>query len=204
MAALTFDPATHSYQIDGIEVPSVTQVLESVGLIDYSYIPWATRQMALERGRAVHDAIALDLEGDLDEESADEAGVLPYIQAARTARAAFGVLVPDAWEQRVYHPRWLYAGTLDLRCGDLLVDWKTNQAGYWVRYQLAAYAACIAQVDGRTHWGAAMIRRVCVELHGDGTFTLFEFGGESLFDDLQTFLAALRIHREKTTHRSLR
>lgn len=201
---LTFDAATHTYQLDGQEIPSVTQVLESVGLIDYSHIPWSTREMALERGRAVHEAIELDLEGDLDEESADEAGVLGYVQAARNARAALGILLPDAWEQRVYHERWQYAGTLDLRAGSILLDWKTNQAEYWVRYQLAAYAACIAQVDGRTHWGAALVRRVCIELHPDSTYCLYEFGAESLFDDLQTFLAALRVHREKTNLRSLR
>lgn len=203
-AELIFDPAAHRYTLAGAELPSVTTVLESVGLIDYSHIPWPTRQMALERGRAVHEAIALDLEGDLDEESADEAGVLGYVQAARAARAELGVLVPDAWEQRVYHERWRYAGTLDLRAGKVLIDWKTNQAEHWVRFQLAAYAACIAQADGRTHWGAGLIRRVCVELHEDATFSLFEFGSESLFDDLQTFLAALRIYREKTNPRNLR
>lgn len=201
---LRFEPSLHRYTMDGVEIPSVTQVLESVGLIDYSHIPPLTRQMALERGRAVHEAIALDLDGDLDEESADEAGVLGYVEAARAARAAIGVLVADGWEQRVYHERWRYAGTLDLRAGNVLVDWKTNQAEYWVRFQLAAYAACIAQVDARTHWGAGLIKRVCAELHDDRTFTLFEFGSETIFDDLQTFLAALRIHREKTEHRSLR
>jgi len=203
-SGLIFDAAAHRYTLAGVDLPSVTQVLESVGLIDYSHIPWPTRQMALERGRAVHEAIALDLEGDLDEDSADEAGVLGYVQAARAARQHLGILAPTAWEERVYHEAWQYAGTIDLRVGNMVVDWKTNQAEYWVRFQLAAYAACIAQIDGRTHWGAGLIRRICVELHGDATFSLFEFGSESLFDDLQTFLAALRIYREKTNPKSLR
>jgi hypothetical protein len=179
-------------------------VLESVGLIDYSYIPWPTREMALERGRAVHEAIALDLEGDLDEESADEAGILGYVQAARIARAALGILVPAAWEERVFHTGFRYAGTLDLRAGNIIVDWKTNQAEYWVRFQLAAYAAAIAQTDGRTHWGAGLVRRVCFELHDDGSYRLFEFPAAEMFDDLQTFLAALRIWREKTERKELR
>jgi hypothetical protein len=203
-SGLVFDASAHRYTLAGVDLPSVTQVLESVGLIDYSHIPWPTRQMALERGRAVHEAIALDIEGDLDEESADEAGILGYVQAARSARQALAILVPTAWEERVYHPRWQYAGTLDLRDGNTIIDWKTNAAEYWVRFQLAAYAACVAQVDAKMNWTSWPIRRICAELHEDGSFAIFEFGIESLFDDLQTFLAALRIHREKTNPRSLR
>lgn len=102
---LTFAAETHEYRVNGRLVPSVTQILEAVGLIDYSHIPWPTRQMALERGRAVHEAIALDLAGDLDEESADEIGILGYIQAARAALTALGILMPTAVEERVYHPQ---------------------------------------------------------------------------------------------------
>jgi len=203
--ALTFAAETHEYRINGRLVPSVTQVLEAVGLIDYSHIPWQTRQMALERGRAVHEAIALDLAGDLDEESAGEIGILGYVRAARAARAALGILVPHAVEERVYHPRLDYAGTLDLRAGNILVDWKMNSAEYWVRFQLAAYAACLASAgnDSAIHWGGALVRRICVELHEDGSYRLLEIPADSWLDDFETFRAALRIWRERTYPRSI-
>jgi len=204
--AIQFDAATHTYRVDGVEVPSVTQVLEAVGLIDYSHIPWANRQMALERGRAVHEAIALDLEGDLDEDSAEEAGILGYLEAARAARAALGILAPLAHEERVYHRQLGYAGTLDLRADGLLLDWKTNQAEFWVRFQLAAYAAALTSTlmrAGSAHWTAGVVRRVCVELHEDGNFRILEIPSAYWKEDFQTFVAALRVWQEKTNRREL-
>lgn len=191
------EPATHRYTVDGVEVPSVTQVLESVGLIDYSYIPWPTRQMALERGRVVHEAIALDLEGDLDEDSAAEARIVGYVHAARAALRALGISRPDAWEHRAYHEQLGYAGTVDLLYQDLIVDWKTNQAEYWVRFQLAAYAALVSR-------SPACVRRVCVELHADGSCRLLDIPAASYYDDFQTFCSALRVFREKVQRRELR
>jgi len=200
---LTFTAETHEYRINGRLVPSVTRILESVGLIDYSHIPWQIRQMALERGRAVHEAIALDLAGDLDEESAEEIGILGYVLAARDARAALGILVPTAVEERVFHPKLDYAGTLDLRDGNIMLDWKTNQADYWVRFQLAAYAACLAGAgDGR--WAGASVRRICVELHDDATYRLYEIPAAGWLEDWQTFLAALRVYRERTYPRGIK
>ena len=199
-AALTFDPATHSYRIDGVDVPSVTKVLESVGLIDYSHITLETRRMALERGRAVHEAIALDLEGDLDEESARQAGVIGYVEAARAARRALGIDKPDAWEHMAYHSHFRFAGTIDLICGKLIVDWKTEQAEYWVRFQLAAYASLL----GKTSFAGASFRRVAAELHQDGSYRLIELPKSEWLDDFRTFLAALRVHQEKTRRRELR
>lgn len=195
---LQFDAATHRYTLAGRDLPSVTQVLASVGIIDYSHLPPDVRSMALERGRAVHEAIALDLEGDLDEESISE--IAGYVQAARSARRELGVDVAiDGWEIRRYHGTFLYAGTIDLLAGDVVVDWKTNQAEYWVRFQLAAYAALVCgPLPPRR------IERVCVELHDDGTYSHFRFPGLEWDQDFETFLAALRVHEEKTNRRPLR
>lgn len=196
-AQLKFDRVGHRYALGSVELPSVTQVLGSVGLIDYSHVPWSTRQTTLERGRAVHEAIALDLEGDLDEESAAAAGVFGYVRAARKARADLGILAPDAWEHQAYHERLRYAGTIDLIAGDVVLDWKTDHAEYWVRFQLAAYAALVSAAP-------AKLRRICVELHENGSFRLLELARSSQHQDFQTFLAALRVYQEKTHRRELR
>ncbi len=66
LEALAFDALTHTYRLHGEIVPSVTQVLERAGLIDFSKIPGAIRQHALDRGSAVHAAIHFLNEGDLD------------------------------------------------------------------------------------------------------------------------------------------
>lgn len=185
---LTFDADTHTYRLDGRVLPSVTQVLERTGLVDYSFLPPATRDMALARGRAVHEAIALDLEGDLDESSLEgqDGSIAGYIEAARSARRDLGIIgQPELFEHRAHHPAYLYAGTCDLIHGDLLIDWKTNKAEWWVRLQTAAYAAL--------HPEPGRFRRIAVELHNDGTYRLLTFAASNYRRDFADFAAALRV-----------
>ncbi len=191
---LTFDAAAHRYSLDGKVLPSVTQVLEDVGIIDYSGIPWDTRQMALTRGSNVHLATQLDDEGDLDEESAGD--LMGYVQAWRAARAHLKLDRFDHIERRMAHTQFLFAGTTDREVGNVIVDLKTNEAPWWVRIQLAAYQ-CLAEHNG----AESVTRRIAVELHPDCTFKIFEFGAREYRDDLQTFLAALRVRNEKQLNR---
>lgn len=180
---LTFDADAHAYYLDGLRLPSVTQILERTGIVDYSYIPPRVREMALERGRAVHEAIALDLEGDLDEASVEP--IMGYVAAARSALHDLRITKPDEWECRGYHSAHFYAGTFDVLAGRVLLDWKTNSAEWWVRLQLAAYAAM--QGDGMT------ITRVACELHQDGSYRLITFPAKDYRRDWADFLAALRV-----------
>lgn len=195
---LTFDEAAHAYFLDGHRLPSVTQVLERTGIVDYSFIPPATREMALERGSAVHAAIALDLENDLDEASVEP--IMGYVQAARNARRDLGIAKPDLFEQRGYHPQYRYAGTVDLIAGDLLLDWKTNSAEWWVRLQTAAYAAMQPE-PGR-------FKRMAVELHDDGSYRLETFKVSDYQRDFNDYLCCLRVvqmvdeHDKRRTRRA--
>lgn len=80
--ALTFDPVAHAYFLDGERVPSVTQILQRAGLIDFSKIPAAILNAARDRGAAVHAAVHFYNEGDLDAAFADEfPAYAPYVEA---------------------------------------------------------------------------------------------------------------------------
>lgn len=189
VAALQFDEATHTYTLDGEVLPSVTQILEGVGIIDYSHIPSSTREMALERGRIVHRVTQLDDEGDLDESTVDEA-IVPYLGSWRRFRADTG-FVPNEVERRGHHQRFRYAGTRD-RVGPMngaawLVDIKTNDAPEWVRMQTAAYAAFDPE--------PRRFKRVCVELKATGKvpYRIIERKGSEFGEDFNDFLAALRV-----------
>ena len=111
VSGLEFEPITHTYRFSGVVIPSVTQILEATGIIDYSMIPPATRNMALKRGSLVHAAIQFDIEGDLDWETLDPV-LVPYVEAARHFRADYG-LGEGFVEFRGYNPKWRFAGTLD-------------------------------------------------------------------------------------------
>jgi hypothetical protein len=181
-------------------LPRVTEVLAAVGLAGFEHVHAPLRQASMDRGRLAHQAICFDIAGDLDEDSAREAGVFGYVEAARAVRAALGVLIADAVEHHAVHERLGYQGTIDLVAGDMIVDWKTGTAEYWVRFQLAAYAALLEQEGA----GAAKFRRIAAELHQDGSYRLFEIPQSEWLEDFQTFCAALRIYREKTNRRALR
>ena len=61
---LTFDPEKHEYRINGVLVPSVSQILAP--LYDFSKIPRDVLERKRQIGTAIHKAIELDLLGDLD------------------------------------------------------------------------------------------------------------------------------------------
>ena len=192
IADFEFDQPNHIYRVRGVAVPSVTQILEDVGIIDYSYIPWRTREFALERGSHVHIATAFDDQGTLDESSLRE-DITGHVDAWRRFRAETG-FEADLIEFRSYHQDYGYAGTLD-RLGrarsseNILLDIKTNDAPWWTRIQLAAYAAFFAT--------PRIYRRMSVELHEDGTYRIQEFPCASWSSDFNDFLAALRVRNAK-------
>lgn len=194
---LQFEETTHTYSVDGRVVPSVTQVLEDCGIIDYSMIPGDTRQMALERGRHVHAAAQFDDEEALEESSVTEE-IFPYLIGWRRFRAEvpLGAGPFDMIETRGHHG-YGFAGTLDRSWKPqysptrIILDIKTSAAPWWVRLQLAAYAA-IFDFPG--------CRRIAVELHRDSTYKVIEFPIAEQKHDFQTFIAALRVWQEKTQH----
>ena len=193
---LTFDAPSHVYRWEGQPVPSVTQVMEDVGIIDYSHIPEFSRDKWLERGRFVHEATHFDDEGELDEGTLDES-LLPYVLAWRKFRQE-SRLVISLIEHRGYHQKFGYAGTLD-RSGtvwvsggvqaDVLLDIKTTSAPEWTRYQTAAYAAFFEN--------PRRFRRLAVELHRDASYRLFEYEGKDWQNDFGIFCAALTTYRVK-------
>lgn len=192
---LLFDEPTHTYRVDGVVIPSVTQILEAVGIIDYSHIPPADREWALERGRMVHLYTQYDDEGTLDDSAVDPR-IRPYLEAWRAFRRDTGLILDkiNGVEKRVYSRSHGYAGTLD-RIGILargiktvLVDIKTNKAEPWVKLQLAAYAGAVGPPP-------LQITRVCVELRDDETYRVLTFSGANFNADFADFLGALRTMR---------
>jgi len=203
---LTFDAEPHLYYWNGRQVPNCTSILEDVGIIDYSKIPHETRENALSRGGRVHLATQFDDEffigasrQPLDEDSVSEED-RGYLLAWRRFRSEKRFR-PELIEHRGYNERYGYAGTLD-RTGyfesnpqqRILIDLKTGSAEWWVRLQLASYAAFFD--------GPRVFRRICLELHGDGTWrNAGEFTGAEWQVDFNEFLYALKVHNMKREKR---
>ena len=192
MPRLEFFEANHEYRLDGVRVPSVTQVLQSAGIIDYSSVPEEWRNFALTRGSAVHHACRLLDENDLDRKTLDSS-LDGYIRAYERFLADSGAR-PISIEQCVSNELMRYAGTLD-RIYDVggmrvLADLKTSLVPNWTGIQISAYAACISGVD-------TFLKRWGVALRDDGTYRIETFEDTM---DWDIFVSALAVHNWKKNH----
>jgi hypothetical protein len=195
VAQLQFDAEAHVYTLDGVRVPSVTQIIKPIGP-DFSMVPPSVLEAKRHLGVVVHEACQYDDEGDLDDESVP-AEIDPYLAAWRKFKADTGAVV--LWnEQRLHHDRLRYAGTIDRVVGigeaTWLIDLKTSaspHASYGV--QLAGYAELLTAGGLFTD-----LKRATVHLYDDGTYRLHEFKNPN---DAAAFMACLSIHQWKEANK---
>lgn len=192
---IQFDPASHSYTLEGRCLPNVTSIMEP--LCEYTRIPRHVLDAAAMRGQHVHRACELYLWGLLDERSLDEE-YIPYLEAFKRFLSETG-FVAESIEERVYHKTLLYAGTMDLggvlpgrgRKGDkrALIDIKTTfKLMASVGPQTAAYAdAWASHRPKEQHFE----ERYGLQLKKDGTYKLQPF--KSL-NDSNVFRSCLAIY----------
>lgn len=63
---LTFEPEGHIYRLDGKRIPSLTQILDAAGFIDYSMVPLETLKAKAAFGTRVHEYCHWFDQGELD------------------------------------------------------------------------------------------------------------------------------------------
>ena len=209
IAGLQFDPATHTYTLDGQAVPSVTGILRASGLIDFSHVPPDVLERARIRGTVVHQAIHYYNERDLDvaqfcAEFPDYAG---YLRAWLTFTEARH-FQPAFNEYRVASRRHGLAGTIDclgvLEHHGALLDFATG------RPEDAAKDLQTAAYHGLAHeWAETdpalgdflsryVVRRYAVALRRDGTFSVSAYTDPG---DWRSFLSLLEAQRIITARR---
>ena len=184
---IQFDAARHIYTVDGTVRPSVTHILDEVGLID---LEWCT-EAAKNRGKAVHAACHYWDESDLDESWIRTSPYANYLGAWQRFRDESG-FVPELREHRVFNQQYGYCGTLDRtgkmrgakKCLDL-IDIKTGQRDDWHGLQLAAYSAALPN--------PRQYRRLNVYLRDTGKYTVHEHPIGNYAEDVGDFLAAARV-----------
>jgi len=106
--AVDFDEEQHIYKIDGIVIPSVTQILLAENFIDDTWFDEYSR----DKGSMVHLACHYDLAGELDEDSLDDE-IRPYLSAFRKFMADSGLKVERS-EVPGVNSTHLYCGTPDI------------------------------------------------------------------------------------------
>ena len=143
---LSFDEMAHTYRLNGIPVPGVSEIMEPLTGAHYGGIDDDTLTRAASRGTAIHHAIENWLAFGIDDAPPEYLG---YYEAFK---AWFKNEQPDfvLSERKVYHKILRYAGTVDLLCDirgeTTLIDIKTSPkvAEMLVRVQLEAYARALS------------------------------------------------------------
>lgn len=188
---IEFNEEKHEYRVNGVIVPSVTQVLSSVGLPDLSRVPADLLEWKAGLGTAVHKATELDDLGTLDEEDLDPA-IRPYLEAYRNFKEE-SQFYPLVGEGLLHHKQYGYAGTFDRICGvgkDLvLIDFKTGITDpKVVGPQTAAYVEAWHMQDNPGY----VKNRYALKLNKDATYKLIPLTNKM---DFQIFLNALNIYK---------
>ena len=181
MDGLTFNESDHSYWIGDRRLPGVTETISRLAPhrnVDEWY---------LQRGAAVHAAVALALKDELDPESVDER-ITGRINSVLKFLSDTG-LTPTFLEKPLVSTRYQFAGTLDYFGNTpdgkrVLADWKGSLAPQ-VEPQMGAYALLLEES------GHTCDMAVAVETHDDGKYRCRWFDKRAVRAASQTFLAFL-------------
>jgi|TARA_Y100000310_G_scaffold230328_2_gene232739 hypothetical protein len=189
---LKFDEQTHTYTVDGLKVPSVTQIIRDSGLTGIDASDPAV-QAAGQFGTAVHkmtelyDNITLDM-GTVAEE------LYPYLQAWKKFLSETKAKLHES-EMRLFHPVHLYAGTFDrtaeINGKNTIIDIKTSQKAPTAGIQTAAY---MEMYNYKLTFEKKIRSRMSVFLRPDGSYRIDSHKNKL---DFNIFLSALNLYRWK-------
>jgi hypothetical protein len=205
MSTLLFEEASHTYTLDGMVVPSVTQILGGwiktrIAGQDYKVdtstgfaIPaWMMAEKA-DFGTALHEASRLIMTGrELDFSTLHDDLVKPINALIQTIEEY--KIKPITVEEPMVakHLGLLFAGTPDLICTvygkTYLIDLKSGAAGY-AGPQTAAYRHLWQRQDGNK---SRVIRRAILQLSQDKE--KWKLKAMNNHDDWPYFKAMLQAH----------
>lgn len=165
---LQFEERKHIYMLNGIEIPSMSALMEPLSRKVYGPVDPSVLATAAAKGTAVHNAIENYLEFGVTDIAPDFKG---YFDAFLAWYEEYEPVVIGK-ECRVYHKQLRYAGTCDLICeinGQIvLIDFKTS-------YQLCMMLHMI-QLEGYARaWESQGIKiddRAILHLKKDGKYTI--------------------------------
>lgn len=177
----TFEEASHRYVDDnGIDRPSVTQIMDSCGMIDYDNVPGDTMEHKRQIGDAVHYATRLYDQDDLDPFSVHPEAA-PYVQCYMNLVEEVGIVCDPEWTEKGFIHTvhgMTYAGTIDRVCRftkshikyRIVLEIKNTYAeeASW-KYQTAGYELAIPKEPGE------YIARVACQLRPGKKAKLFPY-----------------------------
>lgn len=166
MNELTFDQDNHLYYLDGLMLPSVTQLMQPLNEAKYATIDPVTLDAAARRGTEVHEAVEFYNNYGIMEIAPQWQG---YADAYLLWFQRHNPTVVSA-EMKTWHKQLMYAGTVDMlaRIDDrlYLIDVKTTATinDMLTTVQLEAYAQAL-----RSHH-IEVQNKAILQLKRDGSY----------------------------------
>ena len=160
-----FDEETHTYFMDDVPVPSVTQALVESGIINTDFF----NDWGRWRGSTVHKITQLYDENDLAESSVDP-DLVGYLEAWKKFKREFPSEI-EGIEVELYHATAKYGGCLDRvgvgQGGNFILDIKTGPLTRAVGLQLTGYADAY-----ESQTGFNILNLYGVQIKEDGTYKM--------------------------------
>lgn len=204
MSKVQFDEATHTYTLDGKELPSVTHIIRYLAVDKANNADPNMALMARERGSAVHEATVMyDYSGEIpDDFPAEYAPYLEaYVQFVRDYKPSWELI-----EHQMGNATLGFAGTLD-RFGlidgeyailDIKTSYKVDIPS--LSAQLAAYHDLLLN-EQFERLENANIRHLGLQLMRTGKYRLYETDCEKGSD---LFYSCRRIYKTMEQMRGVR
>lgn len=199
MKQFRFDSVNHEYFLGDSQLPGVTSILKSAGIINTQFYTVAGR----DRGTLIHescehlDRYEIDL-NDLDEE------IRPFVQAYKNFKEDTG-FAPTMIESPIYHSKLMYAGCLDrvgiLNGKNVLIDLKSGVSPKWASLQLIAYKMACEDMFPSLFNEQNLLSRLVLQLKSSGSYKLVEFSSDDDERDWAVFKSACSVNAWKTTMR---
>lgn len=187
---VNFEADTHTYtDEDGKILPSVTQILQGVGII----VPTIFAPGAAAFGTSVHEILECIDKGFMTAASFEDTDASGYVKAYTQFLTDTKFKVTSV-ELIHAHEEYRYAGTVD-RIGlwptstqKCVIDLKTGSKQPWHALQTAAYAMLIDPAKPYN------LERYCLYLKRTGKYKLEQYKDRN---DYSIFTAALLVHKWK-------
>jgi hypothetical protein len=204
----TFEKEGHIYRdMLGQQILSVTQVLDSAGIVNYSGAPEEALAFKSEIGDAVHKAteiIDTPDKGELDWDEVDPR-CMGYVLSYERFKDETGFVASHVeFSGAVRLPQGNFAFTVD-RLGTFQglpvvfeIKCTLKQENSW-RCQLAGYVDCIKALGFKPE-GAPTWKRIAVQLKPDGTYRLYPYDDRTDFE-VWRWAAALATWKKNSGYR---
>lgn len=193
---LTFTEDPHEYHLDGVRLPSVTEIIAEVGGACGLSPTYPVGNYRV-RGQRVHQASALYDQGVLDQYEIG-ASIAPYIEGWKKAMVDF----PMDWEKieyQIYDPVLCVAGTTD-RFGRnkarrrVVADIKSGKTGKETGLQLAGYVLMLSRLGLLGSDDPLDVVRIKFELSDEGNYKAVQYSNSA---DFTTWEALVRLYQWK-------